>query len=150
MNKSSPWRDVDIAVTEAIRTWMKETRPATTTTRLAELLGYSYQATRKRLTHIYAPFTMGEFELLCNFFHKNSATEWMKILRAVALKNNRLNEAKIIDDMLNDHIIKNEIVNLAISYLHPTALTDLTDDPTIIAALEQNNQQDNHHNEWHE
>lgn len=88
---------------------------------------------RKKLTHNYAPFTMGEFEELCNFFHKNSAAEWMRILRSVALKNNRLNEAKIIDDMLNDHTIKNEIVNLAITYLHPTAIPDDVNDRTLEA-----------------
>ncbi|WP_369343225.1 hypothetical protein [Bifidobacterium fermentum] len=114
---------------------MDETKPTTTTTKLAGLLGYSYQGMRKKLTHNYAPFTMGEFETLCNFFHKNSAAEWMKILRVVALKNNRLNEAKIIDDMLNDHTIKNEIVNLAITYLHPTALTDDLNDPAIMAEV---------------
>lgn len=59
----------------------------------------------------------------------------MKILQTVAIKNGNLNEAKIIDDMLNDHTVKNAIVNLAVTYLHPTSALDSSLDSATAAEL---------------
>jgi uncharacterized protein YeaO (DUF488 family) len=124
MTKISPWRDVDKSAIDTIDTWAKETQPKTSRAEIARELGYTYQALRKKFNHENAPLTLGEFEHLCHFFNKSSAAEWMRILQAVAVKNGDLNEAKLLDEMLNDHQVKNAIVNLAITYLHPSSVLD--------------------------
>ncbi|MFT8358635.1 hypothetical protein [Bifidobacterium aquikefiri] len=135
MTKNSPWSDIDKTAIDFISTWLKESKPKTSRSEVARLLGYTYQAMRKKFNHDNSPLTLGEFEKLCRFFHKNSASEWMQILKAVAIKNNDLNEAKLIDDMLNDHQVKNAIVNLAVTYLHPSATIDDISDPAVRAEI---------------
>lgn len=127
----STWSDIDKKAIDFVGSWAKQTSPRTSRKRVAAEIGLTYQAINKKFNYENTPLTLGEFEHLCKFFNKNSAAEWMKVLQAVAIQNGNLNEAKIIDDMLNDHTVKNAIVNLAVTYLHSTsALNELTDRAT--------------------
>ncbi|MFT9007891.1 hypothetical protein [Bifidobacterium aquikefiri] len=134
MIKSS-WSDIDKTAIDFIESWANQTDPRTSRKKVAAEIGLTYQAIKKKFNYENAPLSLGEFEHLCNFFHKNSAAEWMKILQTVAIKNGNLNEAKIIDDMLNDHTVKNAIVNLAVTYLHPTSALDSSLDSATAAEL---------------
>ncbi|OZG64864.1 MULTISPECIES: hypothetical protein [Bifidobacterium] len=136
MIKSS-WSDIDRTAIDFVKSWANETEPRTSRTKVAAALGFTYQAIKKKFNYENAPLTLGEFEKMCNYFNKNSAAEWMKILQAVAIKNGKINEAKLIDDMLNDHTVKNAIVNLAITYLHPSSALDEIPDPATAAELKQ-------------